>query len=233
MTSRTAIGLRKVLSRLGSVIGPPLCADALTSQLEVLPFAKMCMQYKVGDPLPNVIEVVDLDPITEQKNIVEVKVTYLNKPMICSHCKSLGHLVGACPATTRVWVQKNVTKPATNLPPDAVDNDKHVEQAEQELGKGMQKDSSVEAPAAQGDPLVGNDQHKEEQEKMEWTEVRTKRKPIASPSSSMGSPSPSAASKSQDTTRLLDTTRLQDRGISKSARRRAKKAALGSLSPFT
>lgn len=87
------------LSRVASVVG---VADALTSQLEILPFAKMCVDCKVGDPLPNVITVVDMDPITGCKFNVEVKVTYLNKPLICSHCKSLGHIVNVCPAVKRV-----------------------------------------------------------------------------------------------------------------------------------
>lgn len=32
------------LSRLASVIGEPLCADQLTSKLEMLPFAKFCVK---------------------------------------------------------------------------------------------------------------------------------------------------------------------------------------------
>lgn len=61
----------------------------------------MCVQYKVGDPLPHSISVVDFD-----KSNVEVKVTYLNKPLICTHCKSLGHLINVCPIAKREWVRK-------------------------------------------------------------------------------------------------------------------------------
>lgn len=94
------------LSSLASAIGPPLGADELTSKLEVLPFAKMCVQYKVGKDLPNKIEAVTMDPITEEKTTVEVLVSYPMKPLVCSGCHTLGHLVGACPKVTRKWVRK-------------------------------------------------------------------------------------------------------------------------------
>lgn len=95
------------LSRLASVIGPPLCADELTFRLEILPFAKICVQYSVGDDLPSSIPVTVMDPVTGGKSDVVVLVSYPNKPLVCSACKSLGHLVGACPKTTRTWVRKD------------------------------------------------------------------------------------------------------------------------------
>ncbi|KAK1372474.1 hypothetical protein POM88_028667 [Heracleum sosnowskyi] len=99
---------RDGLSFLGSVIGNPLSADDMTSKLEVLPFAKLCVDYKIGDELPTKIEVEVLDPITELKHIEEVKVSYPLKPLVCSACKSLGHIIGACPNVTRQWVRKDV-----------------------------------------------------------------------------------------------------------------------------
>lgn len=101
---------RKGLSRIASVLGVPLGADALTSQLEILPFAKMCVQYTVGDPLPNCIPMIDMDPATETKMEADVQVTSLNKTLFCSACNSLGHRVNVCPIAKRVWVQKSVTK---------------------------------------------------------------------------------------------------------------------------
>ncbi|KAK1397099.1 hypothetical protein POM88_006962 [Heracleum sosnowskyi] len=96
----------KGLSWLGSVIGVPLCADTLTSKLEVLPFAKMCVEYKIGDALPDKIEVESLDPITGEISIVEVLVQYPIRPLVCTGCHSLGHPVSACPITKRRWVVK-------------------------------------------------------------------------------------------------------------------------------
>lgn len=98
------------LSRVASVIGNPICADKLTQKLEILPFARMCVDYKIGDPLPNVIPVTALNPSGE-KYVDEVHVEYVHKPLICSGCKQLGHPVTACPVTKRIWVQKSVQKP--------------------------------------------------------------------------------------------------------------------------
>lgn len=98
---------RKGLSYLGSVIGAPLCADELTSKLEILPFAKLCVNYKVGNPLPEKIEVEALDPCTGETTIEEVIVSYPVKPLFCSACNSLGHKVGACPSAKKFWVQRH------------------------------------------------------------------------------------------------------------------------------
>lgn len=100
---------QECLSRLASVIGPPLYADDMTSKLEVLPFARICVQYTVGDDLPVSIPVTVLDPISDAKSIEEVLVSYPNKPLVCNACKSLGHLIGACPTVTRKWVRKDRT----------------------------------------------------------------------------------------------------------------------------
>lgn len=94
------------LSWLGSAIGVPLCADALTSKLEVLPFAKMCVNYKIGDALPDKIEVQSLDPSSGEMTIAEVLVHYPSKPLVCTGCHSLGHPISACPTTIRRWVVK-------------------------------------------------------------------------------------------------------------------------------
>lgn len=45
------------LSWLAGVTGVPLCADDLASKLQMLPFSKMCVNYKIEDPLPDNIEV--------------------------------------------------------------------------------------------------------------------------------------------------------------------------------
>lgn len=94
------------LGRLASTIGKPLCADNLTSQMNVLPFARMCVQYKVGDPLPDKIKAVDLNPCTKAKSIVEVLVDYQQKPKVCASCKSLGHIMTVCPISINKWVRK-------------------------------------------------------------------------------------------------------------------------------
>ncbi|KAK1351619.1 hypothetical protein POM88_054163 [Heracleum sosnowskyi] len=97
---------QKGLSWLGSAVGRPLCADALTSKLEILPFAKICVEYKIGDDLPEAIEVQDLDPVSGELVISKVLVHYPLKPLVCTGCHELGHKVGACPSTKRIWVVK-------------------------------------------------------------------------------------------------------------------------------
>lgn len=111
------------LARVASVIGEPLGADGPTSKLEVLPFAKMQVRYKLGDPLPNDISVSVLDPISNERSVVKVLVSYPVRPLFCTGCKSLGHSISACPKVTRVWkvkeqntpmVREEVTEPTVN-----------------------------------------------------------------------------------------------------------------------
>ncbi|KAL8134288.1 hypothetical protein AgCh_009361 [Apium graveolens] len=72
------------LGRLASVIGTPLCAYNLKSQPNVLPFAKMCVQCKVGEPLPEKIKATDFNPFTKQMTVVEIPIKYQHKPKVCS-----------------------------------------------------------------------------------------------------------------------------------------------------
>ena len=104
------------LARIVSVIGEPLRADSATSRLEVMPFAKMQVKYKLGDPLPNEIQVSVIHPGTEVKSTATVLVSYPVRPLFCSGCRSLGHSIAACPSVTRIWQKKSTTSPVDNKP---------------------------------------------------------------------------------------------------------------------
>lgn len=60
---------REGLSCLASSIGNPRFADQPTSKLEILPYARMCVNYHIGDDLPTKLEVEVLDPITDEKHV--------------------------------------------------------------------------------------------------------------------------------------------------------------------
>lgn len=100
---------REGLSCVASAIGPPICADKVTALLNPVPFAKICVRYKIGDPLPETLKVAVMDFNTlelSKDEFVDVEVSYPQRPLLCTGCKGLGHLVGACPVVKRVWVQK-------------------------------------------------------------------------------------------------------------------------------
>lgn len=97
---------REGLSNLASAIAPPLYVDPLTSKLEILPFAKICVNYTIGEDLPTKLEVVGLDPLTGEETKEEVLVSYPAKPLICTAFKTLGHVVGTCPKAKRYRVRK-------------------------------------------------------------------------------------------------------------------------------
>ncbi|KAK1401522.1 hypothetical protein POM88_001127 [Heracleum sosnowskyi] len=97
---------QKGLSSIASVVGVPISADPLTAKLNILPFARFCVEYKLGSPLPSTIPVMVLDPIFEEKSQAVVNVHYAVKPLTCTACNSLGHTTASCPLAKRIWVQK-------------------------------------------------------------------------------------------------------------------------------
>lgn len=78
------------LGHIASAIGEPICADHLTSQLEVVPFPRICVKYHIGNELPAKILITSIDAFGV-KSIIDVNVDYERKPLICSGCKALGH----------------------------------------------------------------------------------------------------------------------------------------------
>lgn len=65
---------KKGLAGWANVVGKPLGANALTSKLEMIMFARMQVLYKMGDPFPNISSVI-IHLITDQKFVVKVSVS--------------------------------------------------------------------------------------------------------------------------------------------------------------
>lgn len=156
------------LSRLASVVGKPIGADDLTAKLYLLPFAKIQVLYKLGDPMPNEIQACVLDPVTEQKSFVKVEVVYPFRPLFCSGCSSLGHSIGACPKVTRVWVKKDSTQ----------------------VGNNSKHEDSTDTTPSEVVPPVTEHVKPVEINEASWTEVKRKKAPVAEVSSPEVSPSP-------------------------------------------
>lgn len=168
------------LSRLASVIGRPLGADNLTAKLDMIPFAKICVQYTIGSPLPNEIQANVLDPVSNEITVENVEVSYPFRPLVCVGCKSLGHTAAACPKIKRVWIQK--TKEAEKetvcpVPECHVPTQCHgdlnqtcpaPEVAQQELGLGAKNTTTEDTQFS----TPGKDEG--------WVEVKRKGHPSAS-----------------------------------------------------
>lgn len=125
------------MSSIASVIGPPLSADQLTSKLDILPFARFCIEYKLGAPLPATIPVMILDPVSEEKFQSDVFVHYAIKPLTCVACHSLGHTTAACPKAKRVWVQKQRVEQKGEQ--EKGSSEKEVKEAQTEIPASGQK----------------------------------------------------------------------------------------------
>lgn len=211
---------REGLSCLGSAIGKPLSADELTKKLEIIPFAKLCVDYTIGDALPTKLQVEVLEPHSDKVALHEVLVSYPNMPTVCSGCRSLGHLIGACPRTSRIWVAKKIAPVNCSAPPEPPVgiNDAHVEAA---------PETTQNAPLQKPDsPLLAATTPVEQ-----WHTVSRKHKLHPSDSS----PSPSA----DDTTppppntfrnlTMVDEIDAKHRApISKSQRKKLRRAAKSS-----
>ena len=195
---------REGLSWLASSIGHPIGADANTSRLEVLPFAKMCVDYNIGDPLPTELEVEVLDPYTESLITEKVLVSYPSRPLVCSACKSLGHLVGACPKVTRQWVRKEKPEKSANVEVNSNSNNDTAVKDDSHSADNSKIPVPPEIPVSTTDGV--------------WHEV--KRKHSSSPGDSIPSvPPPQSTAASS-----LPIYSALSRTISKSQRKKAKKS---------
>lgn len=186
------------LSSIASVIGRPISADHLTSKLDILPFAKFCVEYKLGASLPTSIPVKVLDPVTEEKTQSEVQVFYPIRPLTCVACQSLGHTTAACPKAKRIWVQKNKMEQGQSST-----TTKEGIETNSEAKEGVETSNTARKTTKEGETLKGNATGINSPEKCratefvnenDWTEVSrnskhsTSRKKPHSPSESATPP---------------------------------------------
>lgn len=216
---------REGLSWLASSIGKPLCADENTSRLEVLPFAKLCVDYSIGNSLPTCLDVEVLDPATEVISVEKVLVSYPSKPLICEGCKSLGHLVGACPKVTRQWVRKEQPVQPIHLPSDSISDPPSIFSEEKPV-----KDQNIDASDT---PVV------EVEDASDWQQVKRKsgtsgnsdsskqatvpvaKAPVSSPALEISAPTASA----------MPIYNALSRTLSKNQRKKARRSG-GKTPPF-
>lgn len=103
---------RDGMSSLASVVGRPICADKLTEKLNIRPYARFCVEFKLGDKILDKIQATVLDPWTGGKSVVDVDIEYQTVPKVCDFCDSLGHLSSVCPVKPKVVVKPcNVADP--------------------------------------------------------------------------------------------------------------------------
>lgn len=182
----------KGLSRLASVVGKPICADSLTSKLEVLPFAKVCVKYDLNHPLPNSIKVMALDPYSNEKVITEVLFSYPNKPLMCTGCQSLGHMIGAYPNVSRSWVEKNNEGPYVATEHKDQETCTVTENLQDKILSPEQVNPTPEplqpqpVPNIPNDPVVGHAAHSPSTSPCDegWKTINTKKKKSSTPSCS-------------------------------------------------
>ncbi|KAK1374346.1 hypothetical protein POM88_030539 [Heracleum sosnowskyi] len=142
----------------------------------------MCVQYKIGDPLPDMIKAVDFNSITREKSIVEVLVSYQQKPKVCSGCKSPGHLVSVCPTSIRKWFAKDLGQQNAN--------DTHEATAKQTIGQTDDSNIANVEVSTESD-IEENTTVIEDRSQYEgWTTVISKWSKFSGLSPGLGSPFP-------------------------------------------
>lgn len=80
------------ISKIASKIGIPLAVDSLTSKKSRLTYARIDVQIKNGNSIP------DLIPIKVKNKEISLVVTYNWKPIACAHCNSFSHPPQSCPS---------------------------------------------------------------------------------------------------------------------------------------
>ncbi|XP_074299117.1 uncharacterized protein LOC141630147 [Silene latifolia] len=112
------------LKKIAGLVGVPVRCDSNTQLKTFLGYARVMVEVKVGDVLPDVVEFDDEMDI-HHRQIVH----YEWKPVICTECKIMGHIARDCrrkerneaPKAKKVWVPKKTGGGTQAAPPKAPD----------------------------------------------------------------------------------------------------------------
>ncbi|XP_021860321.1 uncharacterized protein [Spinacia oleracea] len=85
--------------------------DSATAKRDKLQFARVQIEVMVEQSFPDVIKFIN-----ERREQMEVRVEYEWRPVVCAHCKGVGHEVAKCKKITgrRVWVPRQIV--STTIP---------------------------------------------------------------------------------------------------------------------
>lgn len=99
------------LSRIGSVLGKPICADECTSKQQRISYARLLVEVDVTKPLLYKVQIEG-----ENGMMVEQKVYYEWVPLFCQKCHKVGHICKdqkkdtAMPNQKQQWLPKDKGK---------------------------------------------------------------------------------------------------------------------------
>lgn len=113
--------MKEGLSYLASAVGRPLFADDMTSKLETMSYARICIEMDALSTFPASINAVVFDGNAVVEETVAVKVEYWSRPPSCSVCKCFGHSLAKCPNSNMQWVPKaSASASVVTIPKDAM-----------------------------------------------------------------------------------------------------------------
>lgn len=99
------------LSRIGSILGKPICADDCTSEQKRISYARLLIEVDITKPLTYKIQIEG-----EQGRMIEQQVYYEWVPMFCHKCHKVGHVCKernpniTAPGQKQQWQRKDVGK---------------------------------------------------------------------------------------------------------------------------
>ncbi|XP_021854596.1 uncharacterized protein [Spinacia oleracea] len=140
------------LSRIGSLLGVPLCADECTSKQMRISFARLLVEVDVTKELPKNVAIQD----HLGKTILQ-KVVYEWLPLFCSKCQTVGHVCGKTQGnTTRFQPAGQPQKKVVQVwqPKKTV----HIHQVEgkETENKSSENDQGDQLPVSHDDPIIVN-----------------------------------------------------------------------------